>query len=707
MKLSNKLLVSALSASIVAASVSYVPSSVGTHYNVLAKASASTGSEFLEKLHAIYAEVSVADQVYVSDFKDEIGTLNFGDDNDLLLPITNALANTTPVTTYQPEDLFNFIQELSVALLEPTTDIDRVKDIKSEYQSVIDDLSANTGTALTEDNLVTFLTEVQESLLTVLGTKSLSQIIDLYTNTSALTSFAKEVFADVLAKETDVGDLLTAKGLTADVLSTVATNFSARLTTEKSALAVLAAAYIKLNDVKGKPPETNTGTGVYYPPANSVPSLADLSKVYDELATKLKDAAAGEKDKLVQDAIDKTIAAIKAVNGYESDKMKTVVDGKTTIAASGEGLLSKIAAIGEALAKLKSVLDAAGVDSSMEKINLVLNASDVDATNVELKLTEDVIKKAAEANIDGIEFITKDVSIIIPVENDNVGGINASINKPTDVVVPLNSTVQVASDVYNFEFTNNSGTNIVFVQPVVVKFQLVPTTVDTDLLALAKIINGKLEFYGGNYNSSSKYFEGERRSFSSYVIVEHKVEFGDIGSVQTWAGRQIEVIAAKGAIEGKATGKFAPKDLVTRAEFAKMLVRALSLDVPNATTKFLDVASTDWFAPFVASAADLGIVTGTTATTFAPKATITRAEMSTMIARALKLKYELDDVANADDAVKQFKDAGEIIASLKAGVAFAAENGLVVGNNNKFSPNANATRAEAAVILYRAFNYAE
>lgn len=67
-----------------------------------------------------------------------------------------------------------------------------------------------------------------------------------------------------------------------------------------------------------------------------------------------------------------------------------------------------------------------------------------------------------------------------------------------------------------------------------------------------------------------------------------------------------------------------------------MLIRALNLENNSAVQSFSDVSSTAWYAPYVAVAAEKGIITGRSAVKFDPNATITRAEMATMISRALK-----------------------------------------------------------------------
>ena len=89
------------------------------------------------------------------------------------------------------------------------------------------------------------------------------------------------------------------------------------------------------------------------------------------------------------------------------------------------------------------------------------------------------------------------------------------------------------------------------------------------------------------------------------------------------------------------------------------------------------------------------MTTGTTASTFSPDATCTRAQAVTFLARALSAKAtsaaEFSDVP----ADSYFADA----------VAWAASNGVTGGvGNGLFAPHNNCTRAQIVTFLYRAYN---
>ncbi|MNR06930.1 Endo-1,4-beta-xylanase A precursor [compost metagenome] len=136
-----------------------------------------------------------------------------------------------------------------------------------------------------------------------------------------------------------------------------------------------------------------------------------------------------------------------------------------------------------------------------------------------------------------------------------------------------------------------------------------------------------------------------------------------------------------------------------------MIVKTFFLEDAAATESFSDVNDSDWFKSYVASAVKNGIVNGKEPGKFDPNGNITRAEMAVMSSRALALKGFSLSPAKIDDALKGFTDGSAINASMKDGVALAASEGIVIGEEgNVFNPNANSTRAQAAVVIYRLLN---
>lgn len=154
----------------------------------------------------------------------------------------------------------------------------------------------------------------------------------------------------------------------------------------------------------------------------------------------------------------------------------------------------------------------------------------------------------------------------------------------------------------------------------------------------------------------------------------------------------VETLACAGVVDGYPNGTFQPNRDVTRAEFVKMLDLTIGLQpVANGVTRFTDVPTTAWYAPYVAAAVAKGIVKGTTTTSFAPNATITREQMAVMLARALDL---------TGTSQLTFTDTDQIASWALPSVEAAVQAGYLRGlPDGTFEPLAPTTRADAAYVL--------
>ena len=174
--------------------------------------------------------------------------------------------------------------------------------------------------------------------------------------------------------------------------------------------------------------------------------------------------------------------------------------------------------------------------------------------------------------------------------------------------------------------------------------------------------------------------------------------FTDI-SKAAWARDAINGLAKAGVINGKSDTEFAPNDTVTRAEFAKMLMGAFGLASDAYTTSsFNDVPTGEWYFQFVESAYNLGIIQGTASGTFEPNALITRQDMAVMVARAAQIAGK--DLAAVRDMLG-FADGGRIASYAAEAVEQLVKAGAMSGKSDtEFAPLENATRAQAAQILF-------
>lgn len=168
-----------------------------------------------------------------------------------------------------------------------------------------------------------------------------------------------------------------------------------------------------------------------------------------------------------------------------------------------------------------------------------------------------------------------------------------------------------------------------------------------------------------------------------------------------WAKENIERAASLNIVEGYPDGTFRPQELVTRAEFTVMLVRALSM--PQAADQplgFIDLSQIpSWAVPAVSQAVSAGIVTGYEDHTFRAAKAINRAEMAVMAMRTTGVPIDTGKTTG-------FSDANQMAAWARPFIAHAAELGILQGRgNNLFAPNANATRAEAVTLILTLLDY--
>ncbi len=169
--------------------------------------------------------------------------------------------------------------------------------------------------------------------------------------------------------------------------------------------------------------------------------------------------------------------------------------------------------------------------------------------------------------------------------------------------------------------------------------------------------------------------------------------------------KAIEALVEKEIINGMGDGTFAPNKTMTRAEFCTITVKALGL-TPKANDDYSDVKSTDWFAGFVGTASDKGIVTGVGGGKFDPNGTITRQEAATMVARAAKVLKLDTDVDDAAEVMALYKDGAQVADWAREALAYCATSGIA-GWSGTLQPTKAILRCEIAQIIYNLLKTAE
>ncbi|WP_222429924.1 fibronectin type III domain-containing protein [Paenibacillus cremeus] len=410
-----------------------------------------------------------------------------------------------------------------------------------------------------------------------------------------------------------------------------------------------------------------------------------------------------------------TVQATKDGAQVSSEPVKETVGGKT---------VSKVTIDSDTLGK---VFDA-------------LKSGDSKKISIEVKSSESIAKVQLDANalLTGLKnapnavlsIKSNDVTYNLPAKALDIAGLakqlgtdagnvklNIVIEKVTGPTADLISSkaaqagLTLLSGAVDFSITaeGNGKTTTVsdFGNSYVPRSILLTQTVDSAQVTavLYNPATGEMSFVPATFATVNGKTEVtiKRQGNSTYTVVKSSKTFDDIQG--HWAKNEIELLASKLVIKGATDTSFAPDSNITRAEFAALLVRAFGF-TEAAPAKFNDVPSSSWFASAVGTAVKAGLVEGFEDNTFKPNDKITREQMAVMITRAMKLagKSEASDAKQLD----KFTDSTSINAWAKDAVAQAAKAGIVNGaTDTTFVPAANATRAEAAVMLKRLLTYAQ
>lgn len=185
----------------------------------------------------------------------------------------------------------------------------------------------------------------------------------------------------------------------------------------------------------------------------------------------------------------------------------------------------------------------------------------------------------------------------------------------------------------------------------------------------------------------------------------------------------ITAVEAATVADGYQDGSFAPYQAVTRAQFAKMAVKGLGLEViAPATPTFSDVGPTHSLYLYVESARVAGIIGGYQDGSFRPDALITRQQANTMLGRFLSQR-ELEAVgviwgprlyyptleawsrAEGMFYLGVFSDLAGLDAAHRPGSGYLVYHDVVRGSGSgtdlRLEPGASLSRAQAVTVVLR------
>ena len=163
-----------------------------------------------------------------------------------------------------------------------------------------------------------------------------------------------------------------------------------------------------------------------------------------------------------------------------------------------------------------------------------------------------------------------------------------------------------------------------------------------------------------------------------------------------WYKDAVQYAYDNGLMTGVSATEFAPEQTTTRAMIVSILARLENVTTAEAAG-FADVDDNDWYATAVNWAASVGVVNGYEDNTFKPNTAITREQLAAILMNYAAYKGE--DVSNRAD-LATYTDQPSTWA--EEAMSWAVAEGLISGvTNDQLQPQSSATRAQVAAILQR------
>ena len=182
------------------------------------------------------------------------------------------------------------------------------------------------------------------------------------------------------------------------------------------------------------------------------------------------------------------------------------------------------------------------------------------------------------------------------------------------------------------------------------------------------------------------------------VTVTASNQFDDV-TTDKWYYDEVMDAANRGWVNGQGDGIFNPNGDMKRGDFALIVARIMGYNENEfAETVFPDVANDDYYCAAIAFCKQKGLIDGDDKGYFNPEDSITREQMAKIICNARGL-------TQVSDPVKVYSDDAKIANWAKGYVYACQAEGIMAGEEavNMFYPKDNASRAEAAAVLVRAF----
>lgn len=191
-------------------------------------------------------------------------------------------------------------------------------------------------------------------------------------------------------------------------------------------------------------------------------------------------------------------------------------------------------------------------------------------------------------------------------------------------------------------------------------------------------------------------------SFKAETPAPVALPFTDVKS-GNWFYDAVKYAYAQGLMTGTSATTFAPNGTMNRAMIVTVLYRLEKSPAVTGASKFTDVPAGQWYSDAVAWAAANKIVNGYDETTFGPMNAVTREQMAAILFRYKQVKG-LENVT-LEENLNRFPDQNKISAYAIPALQWAVGQKIINGNaDGTLDPTGTATRAQVAQIFTNLLN---
>ena len=175
--------------------------------------------------------------------------------------------------------------------------------------------------------------------------------------------------------------------------------------------------------------------------------------------------------------------------------------------------------------------------------------------------------------------------------------------------------------------------------------------------------------------------------------------FTDVSEGQ-WFYDAVGYVYTNYIFNGVDTNRFGVNDNITRADFVTVLYRMEGSPAVSGKSKFPDVQnSSKYYYNAVVWASQNDIVKGYDTGKFCPKESITREQMMAFMYRYASYKG-MDMTVKDPNRMDTFSDKDKVSKWAKESVRWAIGNGIINGSGGKIDPKGTALRCQVAQIIY-------